>query len=58
MAARSRGKAAKIEPLDDKDFDALKEEEESTAEELHELIKREKDDFISMDEYLKRRGVK
>jgi hypothetical protein len=58
MAARSRGKAAKLEVLDEKDFAALEKEEESSAEDLHELIKREKNEFISMDDYLKRRGVK
>jgi hypothetical protein len=58
MAARSRGKAAKLEALDEKDFAAFEEEEESSAEDLRELIKREKSTFISMDDYLKRRGVK
>ena len=57
MAVRSRVRATKIEPVDDRDFAALEEEDESTAEELHALIEREKDDFISLDEYLKRRGI-
>lgn len=57
MAAtrRSKIKAAKIE--DDKEFDALPEDDESTAEEIHALIEREKDDFISLEEYCKRRGI-
>jgi hypothetical protein len=45
------------EPFKDKEFAALEEEDESTAEELHALIKREMSDFISLDEYLKRRGI-
>ena len=57
MAARSRVRAAK-EPLEDREFAALDEEEESTAEELHALIEQEKGDFITLDEYLKRRGIK
>ena len=57
MAARSKVRAAKIEPLEDKDFAALEEEDDSSAEELHALIEREKKDFISLDEYLKRRGI-
>jgi hypothetical protein len=39
------------------DFAALEEEEESTAEEIHALIEREKNDFISLEEYAKRRGI-
>jgi hypothetical protein len=39
------------------DFAALEEEEESTAEEIHALVEREKDDFISLEEYAKRRGI-
>lgn len=57
MAARSKVRAVKIEPLEDKDFAALEEEDDSTAEELHALIEGEKKDFISFDEYLKRRGI-
>lgn len=57
MAARSKVRAVKIEPLEDKDFAALEEEDDSTAEELHALIEREKKDFISFDEYLTRRGI-
>ena len=58
MAARNRSRAAKVDSLEeDKDFDALDEEDESTAEEIHALIEREKDDFISLDEYCKRRGI-
>jgi hypothetical protein len=49
MAARSRTRVAKEEPLNDMD--------ESSAEELHALIEREKDEFISFEEYAKRRGV-
>lgn len=57
MAARSKTRAIKVEPLEDKDFVALEEEDESTAEELHALIERERMDFISAEEYLKRRGI-
>jgi hypothetical protein len=57
MAALSNVIAANDEPLKDMDFAALEEEDESTAEELHALIEREKGDFISLDEYLKRRGI-
>lgn len=57
MAARSKTRATKVEPLEDEDFAALEEEDDSTAEELHALIEREKKDFISLDEYLKRRGI-
>lgn len=41
----------------DKEFDALPEDDESTAEEIHALIEREKNDFISLEEYCKRRGI-
>ncbi len=57
MAARSRTRVAKEEPLNDMDFAALDEEDESSAEELHALIEQEKDDFISFDEYCARRGI-
>jgi hypothetical protein len=57
MAARSRTRVAKEEPLNDMDFAALDEKDESSAEELHSLIEREKDEFISFEEYAKRRGV-
>ena len=57
MAARSEVRATKVETLEDKDFAALEEEDDSSAEELHALIEREKNDFISLDEYLKRRGI-
>jgi hypothetical protein len=39
------------------DFDALPEHEESTAEEIHALIEKEKEDFITFEEYAKRRGI-
>ena len=54
---RSKLRVAKEEPLSDPELDALPEDEESTAEEIHALIEREKDDFISLDEYCKRRGI-
>jgi hypothetical protein len=59
MAARTRIRVPKVEPEppNDRDFAALEEEEESTAEEIHALIEREKDDFISLEEYAKRRGI-
>jgi hypothetical protein len=44
--------------LTDRDFDALTEHEESTAEEIHALIEDEKDDYITFEEYAKRRGIK
>ncbi len=43
MAARSRTRVA--------------EKDESRAEELHALIEHEKDEFISFEDYAKRRGV-
>ena len=58
MAARSKVMVANDEPFRDMDFAVLDEEDESTAEELHALIERENGDFISLDEYLKRRGIK
>ena len=39
------------------EFAALEEDEESTAEELHALIEREKNEFISLEEYSKQRGI-
>lgn len=57
MAARSKVMVANDEPFKDMDFAALEEEDESSAEEIHALIKREKGDIISFDEYLKRRGI-
>ncbi|MHC1687504.1 MAG: hypothetical protein AB9879_07315 [Methanothrix sp.] len=57
MAARSRIRATREEPLNDRDFAALKEDDESSAEEIHSLIEREKNDFISLEEYAKRRGI-
>jgi hypothetical protein len=58
MAARSKVTIANDGAFIGMDFAALVEEDESTAEELHALIEREKGDFISLDEYLKRRGIK
>ena len=57
MAARSKVIVANDESFKDRNFAALDEEDESTEEELHALIEREKGDFISLDEYLKRRGI-
>jgi len=57
MAARSKVIVANDESFKDRNFAALDEEDESTAEELHALIGRENGDFISLDEYLKRRGI-
>jgi hypothetical protein len=58
MASRSEVIVAQDEPLNDWDLAALEEEEEeSTAEELQALLEREKDDFISLEEYAKRRGI-
>jgi len=39
------------------DFGVLPEREESTAEEIHSLIEKEKEDFITFEEYAKRRGI-
>jgi hypothetical protein len=50
MTARSKARATKLEPLEDKDFAALEEEDESSAEEFHSIIEREKNDFISVIE--------
>ncbi len=55
MAARSKVIVAKDEPFNE--LAALDEYDESTAEEIHALIEREKDDFISLEEYAKRRGI-
>jgi mRNA-degrading endonuclease RelE of RelBE toxin-antitoxin system len=57
MASRSEIIVAQDEPLNDWDLAALEEEEESTAEELQALLEREKDDFISLEEYAKLRGI-
>jgi len=57
MAARSKVTIANDGAFIGMDFAVLVEEDESTAEGLHALIEREKDDFISLDEYLKRRGI-
>lgn len=57
MAARSKIIVSGDEPICDRDFSALEEDDESTAEELHALLELEKGDFISLDEYLKRRGI-
>jgi hypothetical protein len=57
MASRSEVVVAQDEPLNDWDLAALDEEDESTAEELQALLEREKDDFISLEEYAKRRGI-
>jgi hypothetical protein len=56
MVAESKVRA-KVESLEDRDLAFLEDEDESSAEELHALIEREKDDFISLDEYLRRRGI-
>jgi hypothetical protein len=57
MAARSKVRTIRVEALNDRDFAVLEEEDESTAKELLALIEREKDDFISIEEYAKRRGI-
>lgn len=57
MAARSKIIISGEEPFGNRDFSALEEDDESTAEELHALVELEKGDFISLDEYLKRRGI-
>ena len=58
MAARSKIIISREEPIGDRDFSALDEDDESTAEELRALVELEKGDFISLDEYLKPRGIK
>lgn len=57
MASQSKVIVAQDESLNDWDLAALEEEDESTATEIHTLIEREKDDFISLEEYAKRRGI-
>jgi hypothetical protein len=57
MAARSKVMVANDESFKDRNFASLDEEDESTAEELNALIERETGNFISLDEYLKRRGI-
>ena len=56
MAARSKVMVVNDGPFDE--FAALDEDDESTAEELHALIERERGDFISLEEYAKRRGLR
>lgn len=55
MAASSKVMVANDEQLNE--FAALEEDEESTAEELHALIEREKNEFISLEDYFKQRGI-
>jgi len=55
MAARSEVIITTDEPFDE--FTALEEADESTAEELHALIERERDEFICLEEYRARRGI-
>jgi len=57
MMARSKARLAKEESLIEHELDALPVDEESSAEEIHALIEREKDDFITFEEYAKRRGI-
>ena len=58
MAARNRVRVVSEAPSSERDdFAALDEEDESSAEEIHALIEREKDEFISFEEYAKRRGI-
>jgi hypothetical protein len=56
--AQSKIRTVKQESPRDRDFDALPECEESTADEIHALIDNEKEDFITIEEYAKRRGIK
>ncbi|OPY51042.1 MAG: hypothetical protein A4E49_02447 [Methanosaeta sp. PtaU1.Bin112] len=55
MAARSEVIVTTDEPFDE--FAALEEDDESTAEELHALIERERSEFIRLEEYRARRGI-
>jgi hypothetical protein len=55
MAARSEVIVTADEPIDE--FAALEEDDESTAQELHALIERERGEFISLEEYRARRGI-
>ena len=57
MAARGRIKAKREQSTSDQGLDALEECNESTAEEIHALIELEKEDFISLEEYAKRRKM-
>jgi hypothetical protein len=45
--SRSKIRTAKEEPLSDMDYDALPEHDESTAEEIHALIMKEKEDLYN-----------
>jgi len=50
---------SKIKTLHNREFEALEEERESqTSDEIYALIEREKDGFVSFEEYAKRRGIK
>ena len=55
MAAGSKVIVTTDEPFDE--FAALEEDDESTAQELHALIEREKGEFISLDQYCAKRGI-
>ena len=44
--------------MSDRDDSAsLEENDESSAEKIHVIIEREKNDFISFEEYTKKRGI-
>lgn len=57
MAAQTKIRAKQDRSISDRDLEALEERDESTAEEIHALIERENDDFISLEEYAKRRRI-
>lgn len=57
MAAQTRIRAKQDRSISDRDLEALEERDESTVEEIHALIERENDDFISLEEYAKRRRI-
>jgi hypothetical protein len=46
-----------MEISEEPDFPSLEEDDESSAKEIHALIEREKNDFVSLEEYAKRRGI-
>jgi hypothetical protein len=56
--AKSKIRAVEEESPRNRDFDALQTMRESTTEEIHALVENEKNDFITFEEYAKRRGIK
>ena len=57
MAARSRVRVVSEEPFGDMDYASLEEVDESSTKEIHALFESENSEFISFEEYAKRRGI-